>query len=141
MRKLLFLILLLSSLTLQAQKFDFKVKSQVTHSVDLSVLTAGAAYWIYADKVEPDKLIHFMYGYFATQAMNYLLEPLDLPRGLKIGTPILVFTGLALFKEFMLDSSPDINGDFKVSMIGMAISTVSFNIVYSIPYKHKGLQK
>ena len=39
MRKLLFLILLLSSLTLQAQKFDFKVKSQVTHSVDLSVLT------------------------------------------------------------------------------------------------------
>ena len=140
MKKILFTILLLSSLTLQAQKFDFKVKSQVTHSVDLSVLTAGAAYWIYADKVEPDKLIHFMYGYFATQAMNYLLEPLDLPRGLKIGTPILVFTGMALFKEFMLDSSPDINGDFKVSMIGMAISVVSFNLVYSIPYKHKPLK-
>ena len=140
MRKLLFLILLLSSLTLQAQKFDFKVKTAVIHSVDLAVLTATTAYWIAGDNVQPDKVIHFLFGYFSTKAMYYILEPLDLPIGLKIGTPILVFTGLALFKKFMLDSSPDINGDFKVSTIGMAISVVSFNLVYSIPYNHKQLK-
>lgn len=140
MKKLLFIILLLSSLTLQAQKFDFKVKTAVIHSVDLAVLTGVTAYWIAGDNVQPDKVIHFLFGYFSTKAMYYILEPLELPRGLKIGTPILVFTGMALFKEFMLDSSPDINGDFKVSMIGMAISVVSFNLVYSIPYNHKPLK-
>ena len=133
MKKILFIILLLCSLTLQAQKFDFKVKAQVTHVVDLSVLTAGAAYWVYADKVEPDKLIHFMYGYFATQAMNYLLEPLDLPKGLKIATPILVFGGLAMFKEFA-DSKVEMR-DFYAGMIGCGIASVSFNLTFTIPYK------
>ena len=141
MRKLLFFILLLSSLTLHSQKFDFKVKAQVTHAVDLAVLTGVTAYWITGDNVQPDKVIHFLFGYFSTKAMFYILEPLDLPRGLKIGTPILVFTGLALFKEYMLDSSPDINGDFKAGMYGCGIAIVSFNVVYTIPYKHKGLQK
>ena len=140
MRKLLFFILLLSSLTLYAQKFDFKVKTAVVHIVDLTVLTATTAYWIAGDNVQPDKVIHFLFGYFSTKAMYYILEPLDLPRGLKIGAPIIVFSGLALFKEYMLDSSPDINGDFKVGMTGMAISVVSFNLVYSIPYKHKQLK-
>ena len=120
--------MLLCSLTLQAQKFDFKVKSQVTHVVDLSVLSAGAAYWVYADKVEPDKLIHFMYGYFATQAMNYLLEPLKLPRGLKIATPIIVFGGLAMFKE-LADSQFEMR-DFYAGMIGCGLSVVSFNLVF-----------
>ena len=138
MKKLLFLILLLSSLTLQAQKFDFKVKTQVTHAVDLSVLTAGAIYWIYADKVEPDKLIHFMFGYFSTQAMNYLLEPLNLPRGLKISTPIIVFGGLALFKK-LSDSQFD-KRDFYAGILGCGIAVVSFNLVYSIPYNHKQLK-
>ena len=135
MKKLLFIILLLCSLTLQAQKFDFKVKSQVTHSVDLSVLTAGAAYWVYSTTVEPDKLIHFMYGYFATQAMNYLLEPLDLPKGLKIATPIIVFGGLAMFKEFA-DSQVEMR-DFYAGMIGCGIAVVSFNLTFTIPYKQK----
>ena len=136
MRKLLFNILLLSSITLQAQKFDFKVKAQVTHTVDLTVLTATTAYWIAGENVQPDKVIHFLFGYFSTQAMQYLLEPLELPRGLKIGTPILVFTGLALFKEFMLDGYPDLM-DFKAGIYGMSIAVVSFNIVYTIPYNHK----
>ena len=140
MKKLLFLILLLSSLTLQAQKFDFKVKTATIHAADLAVLTGVTAYWIAGDNVQPDKVIHFLFGYFSTKAMYYILEPLELPRGLKISTPILVFTSMALFKEFMLDSSPDINGDFKVSTIGMAISVVSFNIVYLIPYNHKQLK-
>ena len=38
MKKILFILLLLCSLTLQAQKFDFKVKTSVIHSVDLTVL-------------------------------------------------------------------------------------------------------
>ena len=139
MKKLLFLIFLLSSLTLQAQKFDFKVKTAVIHSVDLAVLTGVTAYWIAGDNVQPDKVIHFLFGYFSTKAMYYILEPLELPRGLKIGTPILVFTGLAFFKEALLDGSPDWM-DFKAGIAGMAISTVSFNIVYSIPYNHKPLK-
>ena len=138
MKKLLFIILLLSSLTLTAQKFDFKVKTAAIHSVDLAVLTGTTAYWIAGDNVQPDKVIHFLFGYFSTKAMYYILEPLELPRGLKISTPILVFTGMALFKEFMLDSSPEML-DFKAGMYGCAISVVSFNLVYSIPYKHKKL--
>lgn len=94
MRKILFIILLLSSITLQAQKFDFKVKTAVVNSVDLAVLTGVTAYWIAGDNVQPDKVIHFLFGYFSTQAMKYILEPLDLPRGLKIATPILVFQDL-----------------------------------------------
>ena len=130
MKKILFILLLLCSLTLQAQKFDFKVKTAVSHSVDLTVLTGVTAYWIAGDNVQPDKVIHFLFGYFSTKAMYYILEPLDLPKGLKIATPIVVFTGLAAFKEMMLDGSPDWNGDFKVSMIGMGISIVSFNLIY-----------
>ena len=137
MRKL-FLSILLSFLlcALQAQKFDFKVKAQVTHSVDLTVLTATTAYWIKSDNVQPDKVIHFLFGYFSTQAMQYLLEPLELPRGLKIATPMLVFSGLAAMKEWMLDGSPDLL-DFKAGIYGMSIAVVSFNIVYTIPYNHK----
>ena len=139
MRKLLLIFLILCSLTLQAQKFDFKVKTAVIHSVDLAVLTGVTAYWIAGDNVQPDKVIHFLFGYFSTKAMYYILEPLELPRGLKISTPILVFTGMALFKEFMLDSSPEML-DFKAGMYGCAISVVSFNLVYSIPYNHKPLK-
>lgn len=128
MRKLLFLILLFSSLTLYSQKFDFKVKTAVIHSVDLAVLTGVTAYWIAGDNVQPDKVIHFMYGYFATQAMNYLLEPLDLPRGLKITTPIIVFGGLAMFKE-LADSQVEMR-DFYAGMIGCGIASVSFNLVF-----------
>ena len=141
MRKILFIILLLSSITLQAQKFDFKVKTQVTHAVDLAVLTGVTAYWITSDNVQPDKVIHFLFGYFSTQAMQYILEPLDLPKTLKIVTPIVVFTGLGAFKEMMLDSSPDWNGDFKAGIYGISIAVVSFNVVYTIPYNHKKLQK
>ena len=140
MRKLLLTILLSFLLcALQAQKFDFKVKTAVTHSVDLAVLTGVTAYWIYGENVQPDKVIHFLFGYFSTKAMNYILEPLDLPKGLKIATPIIVFTGLAAFKEMMLDGSPDIN-DFKAGIYGMGIAVVSFNIVYTIPYNHNKLQ-
>ena len=131
MRKLLFIILLLSSITLQAQKFDFKVKTQVTHAVDLTVLTGVTAYWITSDNVQPDKVIHFLFGYFSTQAMQYLLEPLELPRGLKIATPILVFSGLAAMKEWGLDGFPDIN-DFKAGMLGCGIAVVSFRIIFAI---------
>ena len=139
MRKILFIILLISAITLRAQKFDFKVKSQVTHAVDLTVLTATTAYWITSDNVQPDKVIHFLFGYFSTQAMQYILEPLDLPRGLKIATPILIFSGLAAMKELMLDGYPDIN-DFKAGIYGMSIAVVSFNIVYTIPYNNKKLK-
>ena len=132
MRKLLFIILLLSAITLQAQNFDFKVKSQVTHTVDLTVLTGVTAYWITSDNVQPDKVIHFLFGYFSTQAMQYILEPLDIPKTLKIATPVIVFSGLALFKEYVLDSSPDINGDFKVGMLGCGIAVVSFRIIFAI---------
>ena len=128
MRKLLLIFLILCSLTLQAQKFDFKVKTAVIHSVDLAVLTATTAYWVYSTTVEPDKLIHFMYGYFATKAMYYILEPLELPRGLKIATPIIVFGGLAMFKEFA-DSQFD-KKDFYAGMLGCGLSVVSFNLVF-----------
>ena len=77
------------------------------------------------------KDIHFLFGYFSTQAMQYLLEPLELPRGLKIATPILVFSGLAAMKEWMLDGTPDIN-DFKAGIYGMGIAVVSFKIVFTI---------
>ena len=139
MRKLLFIILLLSAITLQAQKFDFKVKTAVVNSVDLAVLTGVTYYWLFDDAPQPDKVIHFLFGYFSTQAMQYILEPLDLPRGLKIATPILVFSGLAAMKELMLDCYPDIN-DFKAGIYGMSIAVVSFNIVYTIPYNHKKLK-
>ena len=139
MRKILLTILLsfLLCSSFGQGKFDFKVKAQVTHSVDLAVLTGVTAYWIAGDNVKPDQVIHFLFGYFSTKAMNYILEPLDLPKSLKIATPIVVFTGLAAFKEMMLDSSPDWNGDFKVSMIGMGIAVVSFNVVYKIHYNYK----
>ena len=129
MKKILLILLLLCSLTLQAQKFDFKVRTAVAHTVDLTVLTATTAYWIYDDAPQADKIIHFLFGYFSTQAMYYILEPLDLPKGLKVCTPVLVFGGLALFKEIMLDGSPDWN-DFKAGMYGCGISVVSFNLIY-----------
>ena len=131
MRKILFIILLLSAITLQAQKFDFKVKAQVTHAVDLAVLTGVTGYWIAGDNVQPDKVIHFLFGYFSTQAMQYLLEPLDIPKTLKIATPVIVFSGLALFKEFMLDGYPDLM-DFKAGIYGMSIAVVSFRIIFAI---------
>ena len=129
MKKILFILLLLCSLTLQAQKFDFKVKTAVSHSVDLTVLTATTAYWIYSDNVQPDKVIHFLFGYFSTKAMYYILEPLDVPKFMKACTPVLVFGGLALFKEVMLDGYPDWN-DFKAGMYGCGISVISFNLIY-----------
>ena len=128
MKKILFILLLICSLTLQAQKFDFKVKTAVSHSVDLTVLTATTAYWIAGDNVQPDKVIHFLYGYFSTQAMYYILETTDMPKILKVCTPVLVFGGLAAFKE-MIDSKADIE-DFKAGMYGCAISVVSFNLIY-----------
>ena len=133
MRKLLLTILLsfLLCSSFGQGKFDFKVKTAVTHSVDLAVLTGVTAYWIYGENVQPDKVIHFLFGYFSTQAMNYILEPLDLPKGLKIATPVIVFTGLAAFKEIMLDGYPDWN-DFKAGIYGMSIAVVSFNIVYTV---------
>ena len=131
MKKILFILLLLCSLTLfsQTQKFDFKVRTAVSHTVDLSVLTATTAYWIYDKQPQADKIIHFLFGYFATQSMYYILEPLDLPKELKICTPIIVWGGLSLFKEIMLDGYPDWN-DFKAGMIGSGISIVSFNLIY-----------
>ena len=129
MKKILFILLLLSSLTLQAQKFDFKVKTAVSHSVDLTVLTATTAYWIYSDAPQADKIIHFLFGYFSTKAMYYILEPTEIPSFLKVCTPVLVFGGLALFKEVLLDGYPDWN-DFKAGMYGCGISVVSFNLIY-----------
>ena len=131
MKKLLILFsILLLSLTLQGQtKSDFKVKSQITHVVDLSVLTATTVYWIKSDNVQPDKVIHFLFGYFSTQAMYYILEPLDLPKGLKTFTPILVFGGLSFMKEAMFDGYPDWK-DFGAGMLGCGISVISFNLVY-----------
>ena len=131
MKKILFILLLLCSLTLfsQTQKFDFKVRTAVSHTVDLSVLTATTAYWIYDKQPQADKIIHFLFGYVSTQAMYYILEPLDLPKELKICTPVIVWGGLSLFKEIMLDGSPDWN-DFKAGMIGSGISIVSFNLIY-----------
>lgn len=129
MKKILLILLLLCSLTLQAQKFDFKVRTAVAHTVDLTVLTATTAYWIYDEKPQADKIIHFLFGYISTQAMYYILEPLDLPKFMKACTPVFVFGGLALFKEIMLDGSPDWN-DFKAGMYGCGISVVSFNLIY-----------
>ena len=131
MRKLLLTILLsfLLCSSFGQGKFDFKVKTAVTHSVDLAVLTGVTAYWIYGENVQPDKVIHFLFGYFSIQAMNYILEPLDLPKGLKIATPIVVFSGLAAFKEIMLDGYPDWN-DFKAGMYGCGISVISFNLIF-----------
>ena len=129
MKKILLILLLLCSLTLSAQKFDFKVRTAVSHSVDLTVLTATTAYWIYSDNVQPDKVIHFLFGYFSTKAMYYILEPLDLPKWLKLCTPIIVWSGLSLFKEIMLDGYPDWN-DFKAGMMGCGISVISFNLIY-----------
>lgn len=111
------------------QKFDFKVRTAVSHTVDLTVLTATTAYWIYDEKPQADKIIHFLFGYISTQAMYYILEPLDLPKFMKAFTPVFVFGGLALFKEVMLDGSPDW-GDFKAGMYGCGISVVSFNLIY-----------
>ena len=129
MKKILLILLLLCSLTLSAQKFDFKVRTAVSHSVDLTVLTATTAYLIYSDNVQPDKVIHFLFGYFSTKAMYYILEPLDLPKWLKLCTPIIVWSGLSLFKEIMLDGYPDWN-DFKAGMMGCGISVISFNLIY-----------
>jgi len=127
-KTIIILLLSLFSLTLQAQKFDFKVKSQITHTVDLTVLTATTVYWLKADNVQPDKVIHFLFGYFSTQAMYYILEPLDLPKGLKMFTPILVFGGLATFKE-LIDSKADWK-DWNAGMLGCGVSVISFNLVY-----------
>ena len=129
MKKILFILPLLCSLTLQAQKFDFKVKTAVSHSVDLTVLTATTAYWIYSDAPQADKIIHFLFGYFSTKAMYYILEPTEIPSFLKVCTPVLVFGGLALFKEVLLDGYPDWN-DFKAGMYGCGISVISFNLIY-----------
>ena len=127
-KTIIILLLSLLSLTLQAQKFDFKVKSQITHTVDLTVLTATTVYWLKGENVQPDKVIHFLFGYFSTQAMYYLLEPLDLPKGLKTFTPILVFGGLATFKE-LIDSKADWK-DWNAGMLGCGVSVISFNLVY-----------
>lgn len=126
-------MLLLCSLTLHAQKFDFKAQPYIIPATDLSVLTATTAYWIYSDNVQPDKVIHFLFGYFATSAMNRLLQPLDLSKGLKIGVPVLVFGGLAVFKE-LSDSQFD-KRDLYAGLLGSGISAISFNLTYTIKYK------
>lgn len=131
MKKSILFLLILISVSLQGQSFDFKIKP-VTPAIDLGVLTATTVYWMYADNVQPDKVIHFMYGYFATQAMNYLLAPLDLHKGLKICTPIIVFGGLAMFKE-LADSQADWN-DFKAGMLGCGLASISFTFTYTIKY-------
>ena len=136
MRKLLSIILLLSSLTLHSQNFDFKVKPVTTPITDLSVLTATTVYWMYNEKPQPDKIIHFLFGYFATNAMYQIMEYTEFPRGLKIGVPIVVWGSLSLFKEVMLDGSPDWN-DFKAGMLGCGISVISFQLTYTIQYKSR----
>lgn len=138
MKKLLlflfaFAIIFNSFTQTQKNNYDFKLKPYIVPTVDLSVLTATTAYWIFAEKVEPDKVIHFLFGYFATSAMNYILKPLDLPKGLKIGVPILVFGGLAVFKE-LSDSQFELR-DFYAGMLGCGISAISFNLTYTIKYK------
>ena len=137
--KLLLTILLLISISCfaqQQQQFDFKYNPvNTTPITDLSVLTATTAYWVYSDNVQPDKVIHFLFGYFATNAMYQLLSFTKIPKGLKICTPILIFGGLSFMKEAMLDGSPDWN-DFKSGMLGCGIAAISFNISYTIKYKH-----
>ena len=131
MRKLLLTILLSCLLcsSFGQGKFDFKVKSQVTHAVDIAVMGGVTYYWLFDDAPQPDKVIHFLFGYFSTKAMYYILEPLDVPKFMKVCTPVLVFTGLAAFKEVMLDGYPDWN-DFKAGMYGCGISVISFNLIY-----------
>lgn len=132
MKKLFTIILLAFTLSVSSQNFEFKIKT-VTPAIDLGILTATTAYWMYADNVQPDKVIHFMYGYFATQAMNYLLAPLGMPKYLKIATPILVFGGLAFCKE-LADSQADWN-EFKAGMLGCGLASISFTFTYTIKYK------
>jgi hypothetical protein len=137
MKKVLFILaLVVLSLSLQAQtqRFDFKLKPiHTTPIMDLTSLTAVAAYWVYADKVEPDKVIHFLFGYFATNAMQSLLSVTDMPKGLKMFTPVIVFGGLAVFKELM-DSEVELR-DFYAGMAGCGVAVISFNISYKIKYK------
>ena len=140
MKKLLLTLFLLLSISCYAQQFDFKYNPvNPTPITDISVLTATTVYWMYSDNVQPDKVIHFLFGYFATNAMYQLLSFTKLPQGLKICTPILVFGGLSVFKE-LADSTPDWN-DMKAGMLGCGIAVISFNISYTIKYKpYKKLQ-
>lgn len=134
MKKLLLLFLLLISISCYSQQFAFKYKPvNPTPITDLGVLTGTTVYWMLGDKPQADKIIHFMFGYFATNAMNQLLTVSDAPLAIRIGTPILVWTGISFMKEAMLDGSPDWN-DFKAGMLGCALSTISFNISYTIKF-------
>ena len=135
MKRLLLIFVLLFSLSCYSQQFDFKYKPvNPTPIMDLSVLTGTTAYWMLGEKPQADKIIHFLVGYFATNAMNQLLTLSDAPLAIRIGTPILVWSGISFMKEAMLDGSPDWN-DFKAGMLGCALSTISFNITYTIRYK------
>ena len=131
------LVLIIVTISSQAQtpKFDFKYKPvNPTPIMDLSVLTGTTAYWMLGEKPQADKIIHFMFGYFATNAMYQLLTISDAPFTIRIGTPILVWTGISFMKEAMFDGSPDWN-DFKAGMLGCALSTISFNVSYTVKYK------
>ena len=134
MKRLILIIILFTAFSCYSQQFNFKYKPvNPTPIMDLSVLTATTAYWVYGENVQPDKVIHFLFGYFATNAMYQLLSFTDMPKGLKIGVPILVFGGLSVFKE-LSDSQADWN-DMKAGMLGCGLSVISFNISYTIRYK------
>ena len=136
MKRLLLIFILLSSLSLFAQ-FNFKYKPiNPTPVTDISAITATTIYWVLADNVQPDKVIHFLVGYFATNAMNQLLSATEIPRILKIAAPITFWVGLSLMKEAFFDGSPDWNA-FKAGMLECGISVISFQLTYTIQYKSR----
>jgi hypothetical protein len=56
-----------------------------------------------------------------------------MPKALKMFTPVIVFGGLAVFKELM-DSEVELR-DFYAGMAGCGVAVISFNISYKIKYK------
>ena len=135
MKRLILILLLLTAFSCYSQQFAFKYKPvNPTPITDLSILTGTTGYWMLGEIPQADKIIHFLVGYFATNAMYQLLTISDAPLAIRIGTPILVWTGISFMKEAMFDGSPDWN-DFKAGMLGCALSTISFNISYTVRYK------
>lgn len=95
-------------------------------SMDLAVLTGGVAYQKFVHNPKMDNVLHFWGGYFATNALQTIVNKSDLPKWAKKTIPPFL-TFCAVVAKENLDGKVS-RSDMNAGLMGMTCSIIKFNI-------------
>ena len=95
-------------------------------ALDITFIAGGVAYQKLAPNPKMDNVLHFWGGYFATNALQLIVDKSDLPKWAKKAIPL--FLGLcAVVAKENLDGQFSRSG-FNAGMAGIGCSIIKFNI-------------